>query len=103
MEDKIKILETKLKLKKDISSADSMLLWNLKAIAKQAIEVLNASYDGNSKGDTVTHIFTKAQKQVLEDLIYTALSDELVSERTPDHLRQYAHEKQIKQEIYDGL
>ena len=103
MEDKIKVLETKLKLRKDIDSINNTLLYNLQELAVKTIEVLNATYDGNNKGDTITHIFTREQKQILEDLIYTAKSKELTSQNTKDYIRQYAREKEIKQEILNGL
>ena len=103
MEDKIKVLETKLKLRKDIDSINNTLLYNLQELAGKTIEVLNATYDGNSKSDTITHIFTRQQKQILEDLIYTAKSKELTSQNTKDYIRQYAREKEIKQEILNEL
>lgn len=103
MEDKIKVLETKLKLTKDILDAYKSLIWDLQRIATSCQQVMIYAKDGKSTNDKPIFNFTKEQLQILEDLIYTAKSKDLTSENTSEYLRTIAREKEIKQEILDGL
>jgi hypothetical protein len=103
MEDKIKILETKLKLTTDILYKQKQLLWNLQGIAEQCQSIMIHAKDGESTDDNPIFKFTKEQVQTLEDLIYTAKSDDLTSQNTPEYLKTIAREKEIKQEILNGL
>lgn len=103
MEDKIKLLETKLKLTTDILNNQNNLIYNIRELATAVVDILNTTYDQNSESKLLTHNFNAEQRQVLEDLIYTAKAKDLTSQRTKQFYRDYAREIQIKQEILDGL
>jgi len=103
MEDKIKVLETKLKLATDIIRIQNSLVYNLQQIAKSCQSTLIWAKDGESTEDNVIFKFKKEQITLLEDLIYTAKSDNLTSQNTTDWLKIEAREKEIKQEILNGL
>lgn len=103
MEDKVKILGTKLKLAQDILRLQNNAIYNLQQIAKACQSTLIWAKDGDSTEDNPIFKFTKEQVNLLEDLIYTAKSDNLTSQNTNDWLKNEAQEKQIKQEILNGL
>jgi len=50
-----------------------------------------------------TYIFTKENIEILEDLLYTAKANDMTSQRTTQYLKDLAREKEIKQEILNGL
>lgn len=103
MEDKIKVLETKLKLTKDILNHQQSLIWDLNRRAESARSVMIYAKDSKSTDDIPVFNFTKEQVLILEDLIYTAKAKDLISQNTQQYLRDYAREIKIKQEIFDGL
>ena len=103
MEDKIKVLETKLKLTKDILSHQNSLIWDLNRRAESARSAMIHAKASESTNDIPIFNFTKEQLLILEDLIYTARAKDLVSQNTQEYLRDYAQAIQIKQEILDGL
>jgi len=103
MEDKIKVLETKLKLSQDINRYNESLIYNLRELAKESLNILIWNRGGESTQDNNIYTLDKEKLDKLEDLIYTAKSEDLISERTAAYLKEYAREKQIKQEILNGL
>lgn len=98
-----KVLETKLKLYSDIQRLDNNLMYNIREIAKTCENILLYSKDSESTEDNVILKLTKEQFQTIEDLVYTAKSEKLVSQNTAQWFRDYSREKEIKQEILDSL
>lgn len=103
MEDKIKILEAKLKLNTDINDCQNTLLWNLQDIATKVINILNSAYDKESTEELNIYKFNKDQERILEDLIYTAKSKDLISERSPEYLKIKVNEMKLKTEFLNMI
>jgi len=103
MEENIKILQTKIKLLQDIKRCDKTILYNLKNKAGEIINILNSTRDKESTVERNIYILSKEQRQTLEDLLYSLKADNLTSQRTEQHVKDYVREKEIKQEILDGL
>lgn len=103
MEDKIKILETKLGLAKDILRIQNYSLYNLRELAERCENIL--IYNKGAESTEGSNLFTlnKEQLDTLTDLIYTVKSESLTSQNTSDYLKSQAREKEIKQEILNGL
>lgn len=103
MEENVKILQTQLKLTKDIADCDRMLMYNLRNIATNLVNILNSTRSAESTAENNIYCLDKKQREILEDLIYSVKSDDLVSERTDISYKDYARDKKVKKEILNLL
>lgn len=103
MEENVKILQTRVKLYKDILNIDYTLIYNLREIAETVCQDIIWAKQGESTEDNNILVLNKEQFNLLQDLIYTAKSTDLMSQNTSDYLKGLVKERKIKKEILDIL
>lgn len=103
MEDKIKVLETKVKLLESIFKIDNSTIYNLNTIASSVEKILMFKKREESTEQEIIYKFTEEEFKELNDLIYTSKSKDLVSQNTTSWIKDLAKEKEIKKEILNGL
>jgi len=103
MEDKLKILELKVKLYKEITIAQRMLVHNLKGITEASLNILRTTKNGESTDEQNMFNMSKEELTILENALYTAKSDTLTCNSSQSYIKDYAEEIRIKQEILNML